>query len=203
MERTGSTTGLAPVSIRTSCSALGNAANPVHVFRVAGLQPKTAGPWRHEADKLAWVDAATGSQCVILRTVPGGHLRGYVGIEIGDAMFGWSHDEIPSGLGIRVHGGLDYSEVSGLGGEHDEEMVGVDHFEVHGSEDPRWWFGFGCDKSGDLVPDASDAFMAYVGDVPVYRDERFVFEQCTALAQRLLLIGKAVDLLTNDGPAAG
>jgi hypothetical protein len=166
----------------------------VRVFHVPGLQPLAHGPWRHEADKLAWVDPATGLHCVILRASPGGHLCGYVGVDIGHAMFGWAHTEIPTGLGIGVHGGLDYSDVSD---DQSDEAVAVRQIDVDGIDDPRWWFGFACDKRGDLVPDAAAALAKPDAMPSVYRDERFVTDQCTSLARRLALIDHAVDLLTN------
>ncbi|USU05524.1 hypothetical protein NF699_02150 [Sphingomonadaceae bacterium OTU29LAMAA1] len=174
----------------------GSAIVASRVFEVPDRRPAGPGPWEGEADKLAWIDVGTGLHCVILRAEVGGHLCGYVGVDLGHPMFGWDHREIPSGLRVSVHGGLSYSELSD---EDGPESTAMRQLKIGEVDDPRWWFGFSCDQPGDLQPRRSAAGECTVGD-PLYRDERYVLARCTELAFRLTAVANALDALLAEAP---
>ncbi|HEX8388519.1 MAG TPA: hypothetical protein VF636_05840 [Sphingomonas sp.] len=172
------------------------------VYRVPSVQPTESGPWTHEADKIAWVDPATGLACIIRRAAYGGHLCGYVGVEPGHSLFGFRHDAFPHVFDIRVHGGLDYSEACERGPEETTVCHVTADDMVHDESDPRWWFGFSCDQPYDVVPGIRTTPDATMAAEPVYRDEAFVFEQCGMLAAQLQAIaeGRPLDLSGTPGP---
>lgn len=139
-------TALVPVTSPASYAIADTTIQPLQLYQVPDRHPAGTGPWRAEPDKLAWVDAATGLHCTILRD-DDGTLGGYVGLGPDHPLFGFSHDAIPGTLGIGVHGGLDYSEACDDGPE--ESSVCHAH-DGHG--DPLWWFGFTANRNTDLVP---------------------------------------------------
>src|SRR5215471_6126536 len=77
------------------------------------------GPWQTEWDKLQWVDAASGLDCLIVRNDHAGTLCGYVGVAEGHPAFGLHYDAAselapPDDEGYRglaVHGGLSFAGV--------------------------------------------------------------------------------------------
>ena len=86
------------------------------LFHVPARHPRGPGPWEHEVDKIAWIDAATGLACTILRQ-PDGVLGGYVGVGEDHPLFGFEKDAVPGALGISPHGGLDYAATCKRGPE--------------------------------------------------------------------------------------
>lgn len=158
------------------------------IYQVPALKPdQRRGPWSEEADKLAWTDPS-GFSCIILRKPHHGHLCGFVGVEPGHPLFGVMHDAIPHTLNIRVHGGLNYSEPCDERGPearrvcHVREQMGEAH-------DLRWWFGFSCDQPYDLVPGREGMAEPEMSADLSYRDEAYLFDQCTGLAAQLAAIG--------------
>lgn len=157
---------------------------PIDVaYRVPELQPKAAGPWRIEADKIAWTDPQSGYPCIIRREGRGGHLAYYVGLPREHQLYGWTAKAIPAGL-VDVPGGLDYSAECDEGGPEDRSICHVAEASKH---DDLWWLGTNCDRITDLIPDdgehATEARRR--GIAQTYRDVGELFGRCTDLASRL------------------
>lgn len=169
--------------------------------------PGGRGPWQDEPDKLAWRDAATGLDCIILRQASGA-LGGYVGIDPGHPLHGFHHDAVPPSLGISPHRGLDYSA---LCSSNDPEEMQVCHVvarlvggrthmlepgQIGDVHHDKWWFGFSCDKPGDLVPD---------GPVPdrhreegeVYRAMDYLYHETVGLAHSLAALDRPAAQITS------
>ncbi len=174
------------------------------VYFSRDIHPSTNGPWKDEADKIAWTDPVYGYGCIIRRNETRGHLGGYVGIGPNHPLFGWEEYALRA-AGLKVHGGIGYArgcedwegEARSIchvprGGvrpavhEKTHEVI-LDHR----GEDDLWWIGFECDKPYDIVPDPTrvDKTEGYDGALDrEYRDEGYVFEQCTSLAAQLAAI---------------
>ena len=175
------------------------AIKPDQLFTHNGRKPKRPGPWSAEIDKLAWQDSETGLHCIILR-LHDGALSGYVAVPPEHVLFGFNHDAIPSGIDIEAHGGLSYAEACS---ERGPECFRVCHSRsvikatpAHAA-DQAWWFGFACNHDGDYVPKGEREHLRDE-DARTYRDEAFVFRECTSLARQLVNIGKTDD----DKPSA-
>jgi hypothetical protein len=124
-----------------------------------------SGPWDTEPDKVSWIDAGTGLDCLIVRNRTGA-LCGYVGVPPTHpwhgAEYGYGHsigpkvDEEcesfcahnPDHL-IDVHGGLTYSDRCQ---PSDEPAQGICHVPAPGRPEDVWWFGFDCAHYGDQMP---------------------------------------------------
>jgi len=171
------------------------------VFHVRGVHPTSPGPWLAEADKIAWTDS-TGYGCIIRRSRGDGHLGGYVGVGPGHPMYGWTAHAIAS-AGVRVHGGVKYSAACMSAANEDVSICHVPAHEAravprqetvraHREHDDLWWIGFECNEAYDAVPEPERSCAqsdVYDGTLdPVYRDEGFVYEQCTSLAAQLAAI---------------
>jgi hypothetical protein len=188
-------------------------------FRVGERHPEGNGPWKMEADKIAWRDRETGMDCIIRRAAVGGYLCGYVAVPSGHPVFGFEGDALAA-LGIRPHGGVDHASPCE---ELEPEAVSVCHVRerdpairrnsaraaaagVDRQHDDAWWFGFSCDKPGDLQPTRPDAPASvrgsHVGLKSVYRDETYVLAHVIDLAAQLHAIGHGLDLPTPSAPAA-
>ncbi|HEX8554780.1 MAG TPA: hypothetical protein VF695_08750, partial [Sphingomonas sp.] len=81
------------------------------IYFVDGAKPRENGPWLGEADKVAWLDPASGYECIMMRDNPAGFLSGFVGVPVSHPLFCWEHRAIAPELGIQVHGGLNYSRM--------------------------------------------------------------------------------------------
>lgn len=189
---------------------------PLQVYHVREVHPSSPGPWSGEADKIAWIDPATGLPCIIRRHARLGYLSGYVAVRPGHPLFGFSHDAVPHSIGIRVHGGLSYGEPCN---EDEPEARSVCH--VHPAR-PRtrhqapvrqqpaappvehgedlWWFGFDCNQSFDLVPNKRTPDFLDAENAPVYRDESYLYLECQSLAAQLDAIGRG-DPIVDHGVA--
>lgn len=177
------------------------------VFHVPEIHPTAPGPWSHEADKLAWTDAATGYACIVRRSPRGGRLCGYIAVPPGHPLYGTPVQALV-GLHVTVHNGLSYAEecerhdpaslsVCHPGPDRPDEVDGemVHRVEATGDgHDNLWWFGFECDGAADVTPNVADARAQaelHAGIVErAYRDEAFLLEEVTRLAVQL----KAVEL---------
>lgn len=176
------------------------------VYHLPDIHPKEPGPWSGEAEKVAWTDPLTGYGCIIRRSPERRHLCGYVSVPPGHPLFGRRYGTL-TGLGLAVHGGLDYSAAC----EHwEREERSVCHVAtrilpdgmeqvVHANaiarkHDDAWWFGFSCDKPGDVIPNGMDKSHCDLWrpgvDLPIYKDEAFVHDECVRLAVQL----KAVEV---------
>ena len=96
---------------------------PLQLYRNPERHPRGAGPWTGEPDKLAWIDAATGLSCIILRQA-NGTLGGYVAVAPNHPLWGFAYDAIPAELDISAHRGLDYSESCR---EYERESIAICH----------------------------------------------------------------------------
>lgn len=189
-------------------------------FRVGERHPGGDGPWKLEADKVAWRDPATGMDCIIRRAPYGGYLCGYVALQPCHPLFGFEGDALEA-LGIRPHGGVNHgapceelesepysvchvSERSGASRRNRARASAAAGFDRQ--HDDAWWFGFSCDKPGDLQPTRPDAPASVrgsrVGLKNVYRDENYVLAHVIDLAAQLHAIGHGLDLPTPSAPAA-
>ena len=137
-----------------------------------------AEPWRDEPNRVAWRDAATGLQCLILRG-PLGALCGYVRVPRDHALHGRDYRQRRVERGFAVHGGLTFSGC--LGGRRMKR---------------GHWFGFDCAHWRDIVPgmvsfyetlpdDLRHELTSQVGPFEVYRTVSYVQAECTALAEQL------------------
>ena len=168
----------------------------MQVFHVPARHPSGDGPWKHEPDKLAWVDASTGLACTILRQEDG-VLGGFVGVGDDNPLFGFEVDAVPGALGISPHGGLDYAapcedgpkEITICHPKTDNRKRpgrNKDGDDNHGSHEPLWWFGFQCDRNHDLVPGRQvNANDLGAENGRVYRDIAYVYAQTCRLARQL------------------
>jgi hypothetical protein len=97
-----------------------------------------SGEWDNEPDRVEWTDDKTGLPCLAVR----GHLGalcGYVGVPKGHPLYGLKRDAA-LGLDLQAHGGINYAKgCSGV----------ICHSKP---SDPRWWLGFDCGHTNDLVP---------------------------------------------------
>lgn len=186
---------------------------PTQLFRVPSRQPAGDGPWRSEPDKLAWIDKATGYPCIILRGKYGA-LSGYVAVNPVHSLFGYNYRAVPAALGIKPHGGLNYSAECD---QATEERVSVCHLHQPTTGEARrtrgeperpaanadeWWFGFSCDKSYDYVPRRDPIHMSPENG-QTYRDENYVFEQCTDLAAQLAAADAPTDNASAEDAVCG
>jgi hypothetical protein len=108
------------------------------------------GPWTGEPDKIQWVDAATGLDCLIHRG-PSGALCGYVGVPQGHPAYGVGYDDVRNSDGEYpdVHGGLTYAAACM---DTDDESHGICHVPEPGRPHDVWWLGFDCGHFSDLMP---------------------------------------------------
>lgn len=179
------------------------AVTALQVYHNPTRRPHGNGPWDQEADKIAWVDEATGMGCIILRQ-QNGTLSGYVGVGPSHPLFGFETDAVPVGISSCVHGSISYGracevnrfERKAHGEPHKERytICHVTHFRLvqeyrtvqttndEFAHEDLWWFGFDTDHAGDLVPKAKRDHRRK-GDV--YRDQDFVYANIIKLACRL------------------
>jgi hypothetical protein len=160
------------------------------------------------ADKLAWKDAATGYECIIMRDTRDGYLRGFVAVAPTHPLYGFEHQAVPADLDIEVHGGLTYSAVCERGPSPDQGLVqearsichvqirpavydpvvnATDHQPQH---DDAWWFGFDCNQLYDKVPGRLDNRARFLSAETgtTFRDEACVYDQVVDLAAQLRAI---------------
>jgi len=157
---------------------------PVDVaYRVPAVQPAAAGPWRAEADKIAWTDPHTGYPCIIRRERNGGHLAFFVGLPESHPLYGWEAKAIPASL-VDVPGGLDYSAPCDQNGPEDRSICHVPTGATHGD---LWWLGTRCNRITDLIPDDKRhaARAQRLGITQIYRSVGELFTRCTILASNL------------------
>ena len=104
-----------------------------------------SGEWDDEPDKVQWIDADTGLDCIVKRNHQGVWC-GYVGVPQGHDWYGKPFGQIDA----DVHGGgLTFSGLCSPG----EPIDGICHipFANAGDEKP-WWIGFDCGHMFDTNP---------------------------------------------------
>lgn len=168
---------------------------PLQYFRVPERRPTGDGPWKHEPEKIGWRDATTDLPCIILRH-PNGTLCGYVGVPISHPLFGFEASAIDAGIGINVHGGLNYASECQA---RVPEAVSICHVPASmprhaqarydSSHEAVWWFGFSTDHPGDFVP--TRPVQSGVAGLEVYRDQHFVYREVVRLAGQLSAVADA------------
>ena len=144
------------------------------------------GPWDGEPDKIQWTDDTTGLPCLIVRNRMGA-LCGYVGVAPDHPWHGKDYsgtyseaDEYVEGPDskVDVHGGLTYAakchgDICHVTEEHDE----------------RWWFGFDCSHSFDLIPYMLDeGYPSALPESATYKDIAYVRAECARLAAQLVVV---------------
>jgi hypothetical protein len=128
-----------------------------------------------EPDKVQWIDANTGLDCLAVRHPHGGFWCGYVGVPASHPMYGKDYD-VPD---VEVHYGLTFSD------KCMKNMLpceGVCHIPQNGRSDDIWWFGFDCAHLGDLAPGYSRHSM---DNADQYRPLTLVEQECKNLAKQL------------------
>lgn len=136
-----------------------------------------AGEWQYEPDKVQWIDAATGLDCLAVRHESLGHWCGYVGVGPEHQFHGKDYDEV----GASVHGGLTYAD--GCDEEGDEARA-VCHIPAEGRPDNVWWLGFDCAHCDDLSPGLQAINMGVTWGE--YRTFEYVKAECEQLALQLI-----------------
>lgn len=186
----------------------GTAIQPTQIFAIPGRHPRGQGPWTDEPDRIAWRDARTGLDCLILRE-HNGTLSGYVAVPPSHPLAGYSYDAVPAAIRAMPHRGLDYSAPCDW---RAPEAISVCHIEVvqhrravpsdahepHGAD--AWWFGFDTDRPGDLVPNGR-APDRHREEGEVYRDIHYVAAETLKLAEALKAIDSAGAPIAPSVPA--
>lgn len=135
------------------------------------MRPPPSGanePWRTEPNRMAWRDAETGLQCLILRSRMG-NLCGYVRVPRDHPLHGKHYRQRGIERRISVHGGITFSGC--LGGRRMKR---------------GHWFGFDCAHWRDLVPGLANLFPSFARDEAlIYRDIDYVRAECASLAAQL------------------
>lgn len=178
------------------------------------LADKTAwgeGPWLHEgcpggADRVQWVDRATGLDCLAVRNLwVTGSWCGYVGVPPGHPAHGANYHDVDA----RVHGGLTFAGPCdedpervadltqlmtriGLVAVPDApiELARICHVPEAGRPADVFWLGFDTAHAWDLSPGMRYTLRRVEVHWPVempevYRDLRFVKKECRRLARQL------------------
>lgn len=156
------------------------------------VRPPGVGPWNNEPDRAAWIDEATGYDCLIIRHPAHGCLNGYVAVPGGHPAYGLGYDAIHDRAEIDVHGGLTYASFGDT--EEGNESILIRHPEP-GRPTDVWWFGFDCHHAWDLAP-TFEARLREVGapllhlsgpGMPevTYKPFPYVVAECESLARQL------------------
>lgn len=160
---------------------------PEQLHVIEDRRPLGPGPWSDEpADKIAWRDAPTGLDCILLRQ-PSGVWAGFVGVEPSHPLYCFHADVIPPHAGLSPHGGVDYAQPCSQDGPEALRVCHVRHTSnvgPSGSVPDTWWFGFAADKPGDLIPDGPKPPLA-LEEGETYRDLDYMYRETTKLARQL------------------
>ena len=121
--------------------------------------------------------------------------NGYVGVGQDSALFGLSYGELGERFGwdIPAHGGLTIANTI-LPFKRNEKRPHEQLRYVHNQKGwarKKWFFGFDCAHSGDLIPNKEmQRFTSLMSGE--YRDQKFIIERIKALAAHLLKIETAL-----------
>ena len=218
------TKALVPVGTAVQYRPLaGTDTMPVEVFRVPDRRPSGDGPWVDEADKMSWIDRATGLPCIMRRGTDGA-LCGYVGVGPDHPLAGVDEGALPHDPPIVVHGGIDYAAPCDGYERHEISVCHVrlprtvaEGTPIHLRLDARtlaavatlpeeiWWFGFSCNQPYDLVPKDRQVRPLGLENGRIYRDERYVVRETTNLAGQLHAIAEGLPMpeLKGERPPVG
>jgi hypothetical protein len=174
-------------------------------------RPLADGPWKNERDKIAWIDAQTGLNCIILRQ-PEGHFAGFVAVGADHPLHGFRYDAVPGHITQGMHNPLFHSAACEWADErvsichvpqgaqttpsmraHKQGQTAksinanpIDNGSTEQQHDNAWWFGFECDGPQDLIPTPRRRGNRLTEERgQVYRGEAFVYAEVTSLAGRL------------------
>tara|TARA_Y100000296_G_scaffold79468_1_gene103460 strand:+ start:32017 stop:32700 length:684 start_codon:yes stop_codon:yes gene_type:complete len=173
----------------------GTEVRPLQLYTVAKRHPEGSGPWNGEPDKLAWKDAASGLDCILLRQ-PSGVWGAFVAVSPSHPLWGFECDAIPSPLDLTGHGEIDYAETCAV---YEPEETRICHVGAHRQSGARvpndehdhtgdaWWFGCSADKPGDYVPHSPQPILAREHG-ETYRDIDYMYEVAVDLAGQLAAI---------------
>lgn len=215
MPRKTSTTGRAVVPARNTNLAqlperiaIGDhEVRPEQLYVIPDRRPNGQGPWSHEPfDKIAWHDAASGLDCILLRQETG-VWGGFVAVLPGHPLHGYLEDAIPPAAGLSPHGGIDYArtcarrlpeaiQVCHVRPRHSPSSRSAPVRDNHWHED-AWWFGFTANKPGDLVPGIGKPALARE-EGETYRGAAYMFEETTRLARQLKALEERSVLDADD-----
>ena len=98
------------------------------------------GPWSEEPDREQWRTKA-GLPGLIVRSVTGGNLCGYVAVPPGHPAHGKGYDDVD----VEVHGGLTYASMC-------REDTPICHVPEPGEPADVYWLGFDCAHAWDIMP---------------------------------------------------
>jgi hypothetical protein len=92
-------------------------------YRTADKSEWGPGEWMNEPDKVQWIDAETGLDCLAVRAGDMGHWCGYVGVPETHPLFGKDYGQCPAappcgepwcghtpGSLLRAHGGITFAD---------------------------------------------------------------------------------------------
>lgn len=177
----------------------GTVIEPTQIFAIPSRHPSRHGPWSDEPDRIAWRDASTGLDCLILR-MPDGTLSGFVAVPLDHPLAGYRVDAVPASASRAPHRGIGYASLCDQTGPEATRIchVGYEHFRRGRALPSRmpdignaYWFGFDTDKPGDFVP---------VGTKPArHREEGEVYRDVHYVAGETLKLADALKALDNPG----
>lgn len=156
------TTAAKNLPLPRSYPLAGTAIQPTQIFAIPDRHPRGQGPWTDEPDRVAWRDAKTGLDCLVLRQADG-TMSGYVAVPQSHPLAGYTCDAMPAEIRAAPHQGLHYSAACSRRGP---EAISVCHIEVmpQGREAPSlehvshgadaWWFGFDTTTRATSCPRA-------------------------------------------------
>lgn len=81
----------------------------LQIYHNPERKPDEEGPWNNEADKVAWIDEATGLGCIMLRQEDG-TLSGYVGVSPEHPLYGFEADAVPINVSYEIHRSITYGK---------------------------------------------------------------------------------------------
>lgn len=173
----------------------GTEVRPLQLYTVPERHPAGSGPWDGEPDKLAWQDAASGLDCILLRQ-PKGVWGAFVAVTAAHPLWGYACDAIPGSLELRTHGRIDYAEQCA---SYEPEEIRICHaspsqkhrpyvpLEADDRRGDAWWFGCAADKPGDYVPQGGKPILAREHG-ETYRDMDYMYQVAVDLAAQLAAI---------------
>ena len=160
-----------------------------------------AGPWLDEPDELRFIDKASGYQCTVWRSLPGGYLCGYVMVEPSHPCYGATAESVLKLPKAKASKGPCGEVVERFNAGADKNgRLGINYLlEIHGGitlatkassrlsgkDDDLWVFGFDCAHLHDLSPSGANPDLGIQGWSAVYRDFEYVTEQTLSLAQQV------------------
>lgn len=135
------------------------------------------GPWDNEPDKIQFQCPITGYRCLVVRGRKG-HLCGYVAVECTHPLYevDYCNDENHSVAGLKVHGGVTYTEYTYDDPDQSKSVQVYDPNYTHWRN--LWWIGFDCNHSTDMSPCKS----TYTSGEGIYRDVGYVVRELQFLA---------------------